>query len=388
MAKDLPDKADIIIIGGGIIGASIAYHLTKKGARDVLLLEKDQAGSGSTGKCAGGIRTQFSTEINIMFSMHSMRFFHRFKNELGVDPEYHQIGYLFIASNTEQWEILESNALLMKSKGLKVELLPSRKIKKMWPYINTNDLKGGSFSAGDGYAGPYEILQGYLKSAKKNGLDIVEGIEVTDIESSGGNITGVVLKNGKRIITSCVVNAAGPYAAKVAGMLGLDLPVMPLRRQLFFTDAFDELPKEFPLIVDMEYGWYIRREGAGLLLAGPQDKESSFNEKPDFESRLWTAERSLHRIPVLKRAKIMTGWAGLYDISPDRHAIIGAFPEMNGFICANGFSGHGFMHSPAAGLAVAELILDGRSETIDIHPLRPSRFREECLIHEPLTAFK
>lgn len=388
MKKELPEKADVTIIGGGIIGASIAFHLGKMGVSDVLLLEKGQAGEGSTGKCAGGIRVQFSTEMNILFSMHSMKFFDSFKENLGVDPEFHRIGYLFLASNNRQWDILKRNASLLELKGCEVELLLPEDIRKRWSYINTADIIGGSFTSGDGYAGPYEILQGYIKAAKKSGVRVIEGAEVINIKSRAGSVTGVVLANGKKIHSTRIVNASGPYAAGVAGMLDLELPVMPLRRQLFFTDTFDALPPEFPLIIDMEYGWYVRREGAGLLLAGPQDEESSFNVKMDFESRLWTAERSLHRIPVLEKANIMTGWAGLYEITPDHHAIIGEYPEMKGFICANGFSGHGFMHSPAAGLAVAELIVKGKSETIDIWPLRPSRFRENCLIHEPLTAFK
>ena len=388
MKKDLPGKAYVIIIGGGIIGASIAWNLGKMGINDVVLLEKGQAGEGSTGKCAGGIRAQFSTEININFSLYSMKFFDSFKNTMGVDPEFHRIGYLFLASNGMQWEIIEANAKLLESKGRNIELFPSAEINTRWSFINTEDIIGGSFTPGDGYAGPYEVLRGYINGARKNGVKIFEGTEVTGIESSGGRVAGVVLADGREIRSSWIVNAAGPYAAGVASMLGLALPVMPLRRQLFFTDVFDALPPEFPLIIDMEYGWYVRREGKGLLLAGPQDRQSSFNDKMDFESRLWTAERSLHRVPVLERANIMTGWAGLYEISPDHHAIIGEFPEMKGFICANGFSGHGFMHSPAAGLAVAELIAKGKSETIDIMPLRPSRFREGYLIHEPLTAFK
>ena len=388
MNKGLPERADVVIIGGGIIGASVAYHLGEMGVNNVVLLEKGQAGEGSTGKCAGGIRVQFSTEVNILFSMHSMKFYESFKQNLGVDPEFHKIGYLFLASGKKQWQTLEANAELLRSKGNEVELLSSGDVKARWDFINTGDIIGGSFTPGDGYAGPNEILHGYLRNARKAGVRIIEGTEVTGIESSGTGVTGVVLKDGKRISSSRVVNAAGPYAGRVADMTGLELPVIPLRRQLFFTDAFDRLPKEFPLIIDMEHGWYVRREGAGLLLAGPQDRESSFNERMDFESRLWTAERSLHRVPVLEKANIMTGWAGLYEISPDHHAIIGEFPEMRGFICANGFSGHGFMHSPAAGLAVAELIVKGRSDTLDIYPLRPSRFREDCLINEPLTAFK
>jgi sarcosine oxidase subunit beta len=164
--------------------------------------------------------------------------------------------------------------------------------------------------------------------------------------------------------------------------------VRPLRRQLFFTESFEELPSLFPLVIDLEHGWYMRREGKGLLLAGPQDAESSFNERVDFEAQEWTAARSLHRVPILKRARIARGWAGLYDISPDHHAIIGPFPEIEGFLCANGFSGHGFQHSPAVGILVAELVVEGQAKSLDIHQLRPQRFREGDLVYEPLTAIK
>jgi sarcosine oxidase subunit beta len=185
-----------------------------------------------------------------------------------------------------------------------------------------------------------------------------------------------------------IINAAGPYASAVAAMAGLELPVYPLRRQLFFTAPFHALPEHVPLVIDMEQSWYMRREGAGLLLSGPQDKESSFAEHTDFEGRAWAAECAIRRVPALAQAHIMRGWAGLYAISPDLHAIIGSFPEREGFIFANGFSGHGFQHSPAVGMAVSELILGGAAKTVDIAPLRPTRFREGKPINESLVAFK
>jgi sarcosine oxidase subunit beta len=217
---------------------------------------------------------------------------------------------------------------------------------------------------------------------------IREGIEVAGIRHRAGRIEGIVTSRGETVNTPMVVNAAGPYAARVSDMLGLNMPVRPLRRQVFFTGPLAVLPRETPLVIDLEHGWYMRREGSGLLLAGPQDAESSFNEDVDFEGRTWTAERSMHRVPVLKDAEIVRGWAGLYAISPDHHAIIGSFPEMEGFVCANGFSGHGFQHSPAVGVLVSELITEGRTCSMDIEALRPDRFRDGDLIHEPLTAFQ
>lgn len=386
--RPLPSNADVVIIGGGIIGVSIAYHLAKKGMGGILLLERDIMGEGATGKCAGGIRTQFSTEINIQFSLLSLKVFEQFQDEFGVDPEFHPVGYLFVAVNEQHWKILKENTQLIQDMGIKVELLDPHEIQHRWPFLRIDDLLGGSFTEGDGYAGPYEVLQGFVKGARRFGALLKEGVEVTGVHVKKGRVQAVETATGERIATPIVVNAAGPYASRVAAMLGLDLPVLPLRRQIFFTDLFEELPSIIPLTIDLEYGWYMRREGRGLLLAGPQDSESSFNEGVDFEAREWAAARSMHRVPILERARIARGWAGLYEISPDHHAIIGSFPEVEGFICANGFSGHGFQHSPAVGILIAELILEGQANTIDIYPLRPQRFREGDLIHEPLTAFR
>ena len=388
MTRSLPLRADVVIIGGGIIGVSIAYHLAKKGVGEVVLLERGTMGEGATGKCAGGIRTQFSTRINIQFSLLSLEVFRRFEEEFGVDPEFRPAGYLFLASHEREWAILRANAQLMKTMGLDVELLNPGEIRCRWPFLRADDLLGGSYTQNDGYAGPYEVLQGFAKGARRLGAMLREGAEVTGIHMKKGRVQAVETATGEKVVTPLVINAAGPYAGRVAAMVGLNLLVRPLRRQIFFTDVFEELPSLFPIVIDLEHGWYMRREGKGLLLAGPQDAESSFNEKVDFEAQQWTAARSLHRVPVLERARIARGLAGLYDISPDHHAIIGAFPERKGFICANGFSGHGFQHSPAVGILIAELIAEGQAKTMNIYPLRPQRFREGDFIYEPLTAFR
>ena len=386
--ENLPSKADVVIVGGGIIGTSIAYYLSKKGVKKVLLLEKSLLGAGTTAKCVGGIRTQFSTRINIEFSILSRKIFDHFEEEFGVDPEFRPIGYLFLAVGNTQWEMLKSNARLMRTLGLKSTLLKPGEIQQRWPWLRVNDLSGGSYTEKDGYAGPYEVLRGFVSKAKQLGTDIREGIEVIGIHTKNSEVRAVETSTGEKVSTPIVVNAAGPYAARIAKMVGLDLPVRPLRRQLFFTDPFEGLPSQLPMVIDLEYGWYMRREGRGLLLAGPQDSESSYNEGIDFEGREWTAARSIHRVPLLEHSSIARGWAGLYEISPDHHAIIGAFPKLKGFICANGFSGHGFQHSPAAGILLAELIVEGEANSLDIYPLRPQRFQEGDLVLEPLTAFR
>ncbi|MFC1579609.1 NAD(P)/FAD-dependent oxidoreductase [Thermodesulfobacteriota bacterium] len=384
--SSVPSKAEVVIIGGGIVGASIAYHLGKAGVKRVLLLEKGIMGQGSTGKCAGGIRSQFSTRINLQFSQLSLKAFDLFYQELGVDPEFHQTGYLFMAFQEKHLAMFEANKTLMGEMGLNVELLDPDEISRLWPFLRTDDLMGGAYTEKDGYAGPYEVLQGYIKGARRTGATLFEGVEATAIEVDRGRVCAVWTSTGERVKTPLVINAAGPQAASVAAMAGLDLPVTPIRRQVFFTDPFSDLPETFPLVIDLEHGWYMRREGQGILLSGPQDSESSFNEETDFQGREWAAELSVDRVPILEKARIMRGWAGLYEVSPDQHAILGEFPELKGFICANGFSGHGFQHSPATGLLVAELATEGRVRTLDIHSLRPQRFREGDLIHEPLTA--
>jgi len=271
ISHPLPSCAEVVIIGGGIIGVSIAYYLAKKGVEQVLLLERGMMGEGSTGRCAGGIRTQFSTRINMEFSMLSLKVFNGFQQEFGVDPEFHPTGYLFMAGDQSQMDILRANARLIRSMDLRVELLEPDEIRNRWPFLRVNDLSGGSFTESDGYAGPYEVLQGFARGARGLGAVLREGVEVTGIQSEKGRIRAVETATGERIATPVVVNAAGPYAAGVAAMLNLELPVLPLRRQIFFTDTFDELPPVFPLMIDMEYGWYMRREGRGLLLSGPQD---------------------------------------------------------------------------------------------------------------------
>jgi sarcosine oxidase subunit beta len=388
MNSSLPQRAEVVIIGGGIIGVSVAYYLVKKGVPNVLLLERGMMGEGATAKCVGGIRTQFSTRINIQFSLLSRSVFDEFEAEFGVDPEFRQIGYLFLAADDGQRDILEENAHLMEGLVPGVELLGPGEIHRRWPFLRVDDVLSGSYTPHDGYAGPYEVLKGFIDGANRLGANLREGIEVVGIDVANGKVRGVETSTGEQVKTRVVVNAAGPHAAGVAALAGLDLPVRPLRRQLFFTEPFEELPPIIPLIIDMEHGWYVRREGEGLLLAGPQDSESSFHQQVDFEGKEWAAARSVHRVPSLEGARIMRGWAGLYEISPDNHAIMGVFPELEGFICANGFSGHGFMHSPAAGITLAELISEGKADTIDIHPLRPERFRNGDLIHEPLTAFR
>ena len=382
----LEKTADIVIIGGGIIGTSIAYHLARKKAQGVVLLEKGFLGEGSTAKCAGGIRAQFSTEINIRFSLESLNTWNHFQEIMGTELDFKKVGYLFLAADEEEWAVFQNNSDLQHRFGIPVELLSPQEIQYRWPYLRVDDLKGGTFCTWDGYAGPYEALSGFTRGARQGGVKIYEQTEVLRILLKGNQVTGVRTLRGD-IASPIVVNAAGPFAGEVGKMAGAEIPVQPFRRQLFFTRPFSHIPDPIPLVIDFHRGWYFRREGAGLLISGPKDDFPSFNLNVDYEAMVEVAQNSMHRVPVMEKAEIDRGWAGSYEISPDNHAILGEFPGLRGFFLANGFSGHGFQHSPAVGKVMAELIL-GEKPGIDISRLSLERFAKGELIREPLTAFK
>jgi sarcosine oxidase subunit beta len=384
----LPAKSQVVIIGSGIVGAAIAHYLTQKGLRDVTVLEAGEIGSqGATSACLGGLRTQFSTAVNIRFSLISREVFRHFKDEFGVDLNFKPYGYLFLAKTNQQWAAFETTSHLMETLDLPMELLTPQEMARRWPFIRVEDLAGGSYTKDDGFYSPIDALQAIVKKARQGGALFLERTPVVGFSISNQKAVGVKTQSGHEIKADIIVNAAGPWAGEVAALAGLDLPVTPLKRHLFFTGPFDLIPDAFPMIIDIDSGWYLKREGQGLILGGPTG-ETSFSQSVDFNAEERTAFESIRRVPVLAKARMVRGWAGHYELTPDRHGVIGAFPELKNFICAAGFSGHGFQHAPATGRIVAELIAGGRSETEDIHPLRPTRFRENDLIHEPITAFR
>ncbi|GIX48944.1 MAG: FAD-dependent oxidoreductase [Candidatus Tectimicrobiota bacterium] len=380
----LPRTAEVVIIGGGAVGVSTAYHLAALGAKDVVLLEKDALGEGSTGRCAGGARLEFSTAINIQFSQLAFAKLARFAEEVGVDPGFRRIGYLMLATSDLALAQLQRNRPLYAQFQLPVEYLTPEEVRYRWPYIHTEDVRGATYCACDGYLGPHEVVQGYAQAARRLGVRIYQQTPVIDVLVAHGRVQGVRTPQGD-IAAPVVLNAAGPYAAVVGRMVGLEIPVKPIRRQVFISGPVPGLPDETPQIIDLGAGTTYRREGEGYMLYGPQDREPSFNTTVDWEATVWACERAAHRLPALAQARIVRGWAGLYEISPDNHAILGPAPGVEGFFLANGFSGHGFMHSPATGQVVAELILYGQARTLDVSPLRLERFAQGTLLHETLT---
>jgi len=295
--------ADVVIIGGGIVGLSIAYYLALKRAGRIVLFEKGQLGEGSTSRCVGGIRVQFSTEINIRFSLESLKTFEQFEEEFGVSPEFKRIGYLFLATTEREVEVFKENMKLQKKFDIPVEFLSPDEIRLRWPHLRIDDILGGTFCSWDGYVGPSEILSGFASGAKRAGVKIYEGMEIMGISSAEGKIHSVKTKD-EEIFTPVVVNAGGPYAAPIGEMVGIKIPVKPLRRQIFITAPFHLTDRPIPLTIDFHRGWYFRQEGDGFLLSGPLDQEPSFNLSIDYEAMAEASENAMHRVPVLEKARI------------------------------------------------------------------------------------
>lgn len=378
--------ADVVIIGGGIVGSSVAYHLTEAGCPDVLVIEREShQGKGSTGKSMGGVRAQFATTVNIQMSLYSIPFFRDFEHVTGLPSGYRPQGYLFIATSERHLNYLRTNYELQVSLGLKtVELMTAQRIMEMAPQLRSDDIVGGSFCSTDGFVDPHSVMTGFMARAAERGASLWRSTAVTGIAVEQGCITGVHTTNGF-VATRTVVNAAGPWAADVAKLAEVDLPVVPLRRMLVPTEPFPKVPSSSPMVVDMSTGFHFRPEGLGLLLAWNDPEEApGFNTAFDraFLEKILT--RAVNRVPCLEDVEVnpRRAWAGLYEMTPDHHAVIGPTPGIQGLYLANGFSGHGVMHSPATGRITSDLILKGASTLVDTRALGIERFAEGRMFAE------
>lgn len=373
----MPTKsADVAIIGGGIIGASIAYHLAVRGVKKVVVLEREEAlGTGSTAKCAGGVRLQFSTPVNVEMSRLSMAAFDRFEDEMGETIDFERNGYLFVLTNERDLEMFRANAKKQRELGVPVEVLTPEEARSIVPGLAIDDLVGATFCGADGIANPHAIVQGYAKNARKLGVEIVRSSEVTSVEVDGGRVRA--LRTGDdRWELDWVVNAAGPWARSVGALAGVEVPVDPVKRQYFITKPMDWVLDRFPLLIDWGSGVYMHKESGGLLIGeSDPNQPPSFNQQVDWEFLAEVTEHAIARVPRIEEAEIQSTVAGLYEVSPDHNAILGAVPELDNFVCANGFSGHGMQHAPAVGLVISELIVDGAASSIDIAPYAIERFQ-------------
>jgi sarcosine oxidase subunit beta len=379
-------SADVIIIGGGIAGASIAYHLTEAGCRSVLILEREtQQGKGSTGKSMGGVRAQFATPVNIQMSLYSIPFFRSFEEVTGHPSGYRSQGYLFVAASERHMAYLRTNWQKQVDLGLKsVDILGPEDVRRIAPEIRSDDVVGGSFCPTDGFVDPYSVMTGFTRKAVERGAELLRECEAIGIRTDAQGVCGVETTLGF-IAGRTVVDAAGAWSGLVAKFARVDLPIEPLRRMLVPTEPFDKVARESPMVVDMATGFHYRPEGRGLLLAWNDPKETpgfKMNFDPAFIEKILT--RGAKRLPCLKTAQInpRRAWAGLYEMTPDHHSVLGPVEGVPGFWIAAGFSGHGVMHSPATGKIMADLILKGKSDLVDASLLALSRFAAGRLLEE------
>lgn len=375
------DKADVVIAGGGVMGCALAYQLARRGV-DVLLLERATLGSQSTARCAGGVRQQFSMEANVRLQLMSVRMFEAFEQETGHPADFRQIGYLFLLTTPQHVEDFRHNLEMWHRLGLsKATWVEPDEAARMVPVLNVEDVLGCTFCPTDGVASPADVTSGYVAAARHHGARLHEGVEVVGIEVSDGRVKAVKTSAGD-VATPVVFDCAGAWSASVGRMAGLEIPVLPYRRQIAVTGTFLAVPRSNPMTVDFNTSLYFHPEGDGVLI-GMSDR----GEAPGYQTDVnWDfleqmLEQAARRAPALANAGIKTAWAGLYETTPDHQAILGPAGEVEGFWCACGFSGHGFMQAPAAALLLSQLLLDGRSE-IDISNFAYSRFARGGLVRE------
>jgi glycine/D-amino acid oxidase-like deaminating enzyme len=375
--------ADVLVVGGGVIGASAAYHLASAGAGRVLLLERaDALGTGSTGACAGGFRYQFSSRINIELSLASIPMITSFAEEHGLPLDVWRDGYLFLVRGQERWRGFGAASRLQRSMGIDARILAPEEAADVVPGISLDGVIGAAFCPDDGIADPSGLTQGYGAIARRAGAELVLGVEVTGVRTEGGRVVGVSTTEGD-VSAPTVVNAAGPWAGTLAATAGIELPLEPIPRTVVATGAFAGAPGRRTLVIDAETGFYFHREGDGVLMGmGGADERPSFSL--DVDDRFVEEELlpvAVRVFPPVQESGIRSTWCGLYEMTPDRHPIVGPSP-VDGLYLANGFSGHGFQHAPIVGKLLAELIVEGRARSVDIGRLGLDRFARGDLVVE------
>ncbi|HWO66408.1 MAG TPA: FAD-binding oxidoreductase [Umezawaea sp.] len=372
------DSADVVVIGGGVMGVSTAFHLAEAGVRNVVLVERDELGAGSTSKAAGGVRAQFSDEVNIRLGARSLEAFARFGDRPGQEIDLHRTGYLFLLSDPEAVTAFERNVELQNGLGVPSRMLDVAEAKAMSPLISTDGLLAATYSPDDGHCTPESVVLGYATAARRLGAVLRTHTEVVDIESDADGITAVVTNRGV-IRTSTVVCAAGAWSRRIGEFVGVDLPVTPLRRQIVCTEPIPDLAPVVPFTIDFASSFYFHREGRGLLMGmSDPEQEPGFHLDRSDEWLPRLAEAIGVRAPSLLDVGIASGWAGLYEVTPDHNALIGEAPGR--FLYATGFSGHGFLQGPAVGEVVRDLYL-GREPGIDVSTLDATRFASNA--HRP-----
>ena len=386
MSTSLPDRAEVVIIGGGVMGASTAFHLAEAGVTDVLLLEKDSLACGSTSKSAGGVRAQFSDAVNIALGIRSLPAFEQFGVRPGGEIDLHQVGYLFLHTDETAWAVAQEAVAIQNSLGIPTQLLTAAEAGALSKGVEVGDVIGATFHPRDGYCSPENVVQGYAAGARALGATVRTGVGVTGIETSGGEITGVVTDQGV-VATSTVVCAAGAWSREVGRWVGVDLPIDPLRRQIIVTEPLNEellalYPMNTPMTIDAASTFYLHREGPGLLVGmSYQDESIGFH---DGFSEDWLPdllEAMERRAPALLDVGIAHRWAGYYEVTPDHNAVIGEATSVSRFLYAAGFSGHGFLQGPAVGEVMRDFYL-GQTPVVDVSTMSADRFSAGDVLYE------
>ncbi len=377
--------ADIVIIGGGINGVSIAYNLAVRGCRRVVLLERKTLASGSTGRCGAGVRMQWGTEMNCRLARDSILRFERLNQELEYDGdiEFKQGGYLILAFHQRQWEQFQKNVALQNSLGIPSRLVSPAEARRIVPHLEVGDLIGGTFCPKDGHINPFKATQAYAEAAARLGVEIRKFTETVAIgKDAAGRVQRVTLADGEVIETPVVVNAAGPYSQLVGEMAGVALPVHSERHQILVTEPV--APKQGPMVMSFAHGLYCQQTPHGSFIMGIGDPHEprGFDTGHSWQFLEDVASKVTTMMPALKEVRVVRQWSGLYNMTPDAQPILGEIPEVPGYFVAVGFSGHGFMLAPMTGVLLAEMIL-GLAPTMDVSMLNVGRFARGELIREP-----
>jgi sarcosine oxidase subunit beta len=368
---DLPQGADIVVVGGGVIGTSSAFHLAEAGA-DVCLLERSELASGSTSRAAGGIRAQFSDPLNIALGLRSIAAYERFAERPGAEIDLRQVGYLFLLDTPAAVTSFERSVELQNEHGVPSRFVSLDEARQLCPIAGLDGVLAATFSPIDGHASPEAVVQGYAAGARRHGAAVVTHCEVTEIETRGDDITGVLTSLG-RIEASTVVCAAGAWSPALARMVGVELPVEPVFREIGYTGPTD-IAGSIPLTVDFSTGLYFHREGPGLLFGmADRSQQPGFDASTDPSWLERVTEVAERRLPALLELGIAGGWKGYYEVTPDHNALIGEASRVSRFVYATGFSGHGFLQGPAVGEIVRDVVL-GREPFVDVAPLSVERF--------------
>jgi len=378
---EMRDSYEVVIIGGGVSGCCLAYDLARMGCSDVLVLEKDYLTAGATGRCGGGIRQQWSTEENVRLAMGSVARFEQLEEELQFPIELKQGGYLILSYTEEEDRRSRKNVALQNSLGLDSRYITPQDALEIFPLLNIDGVVSATFNQSDGTANPFWITQAYALNARELGADIVTGVEVKDIHLEDGRVTGVDTTRG-HIKANWVVNAAGARSTEMAAKVGVTLPNKPYRHEILATEVIK--PCMDPMVICFSTGIYFSQTARGEIVGGIGDplEQSSFNTRGSLRFMERMSREVARLVPTFTDLGVVRQWAGLYDVTPDARPVLGNVPGIENFPQMNGYSGHGFMIGPMCSQVTAELIIHGKTKTMDISALNVDRFEDMSQVKE------